>query len=60
MPHADSVALPEYVKSKEDLWQHVYSQLDALINVDQHWVSDTSTEILMRIYGICQVDQYSC
>ena len=38
MTHADSAALPDYIESKSDFWEHVYVQLSALLEGEQHWV----------------------
>lgn len=38
MPHADSSYLPESVKTKSELWSHIYSQLDILLQGQQNWV----------------------
>lgn len=38
MPHADASLLPSSVKSKNDLWEHVYKQLASLLEGQRDWV----------------------
>ncbi|KLO11745.1 GAF domain-like protein [Schizopora paradoxa] len=40
MPHADSSTLPDYVKTKQELWGHIYEQLKALVEGQRHWISN--------------------
>ncbi|KAF7322043.1 GAF domain-containing protein [Mycena kentingensis (nom. inval.)] len=43
MPHADSALLPPSIASKQDFWEHVYEQLDALLEPQQrNWVTNLS------------------
>ncbi|TFL03067.1 GAF domain-like protein [Pterulicium gracile] len=42
MPHADSSLIPSSITTKVDFWQHVYSQLEALLEGQRNWVSNLS------------------
>ncbi|PFH49753.1 hypothetical protein AMATHDRAFT_146966 [Amanita thiersii Skay4041] len=42
MPHADSALVPESIQSKTDFWQHVHSQLAALLEGQYCWISNLS------------------
>ncbi|QRV72177.1 methionine-R-sulfoxide reductase [Ceratobasidium sp. AG-Ba] len=40
MPHADSSFLPPDIKTKAQLWDHIYQQLEVLIEGQRQWVSN--------------------
>jgi hypothetical protein len=39
MPHADSSLLPSTIRSKQEFWAHVLTQLEFLLADQQSWVS---------------------
>ncbi|KIY70643.1 GAF domain-like protein [Cylindrobasidium torrendii FP15055 ss-10] len=42
MPHADSSLVPEEIDTKSAFWEHVHTQLEALLDPDLNWVSNLS------------------
>ncbi|KAL0956830.1 hypothetical protein HGRIS_002941 [Hohenbuehelia grisea] len=40
MPHADASLVPKTIRTKKDFWEHVFTQLEALIAEQRHWVSN--------------------
>ncbi|KAG6827340.1 hypothetical protein H0H92_012161 [Tricholoma furcatifolium] len=38
MPHADASLVPESIKTKAEFWQHVYNQLEGLLDGQRNWV----------------------
>ncbi|KAF8893455.1 GAF domain-like protein [Infundibulicybe gibba] len=40
MPHADSSLVPESIKTKSDFWDHVYTQLEALLDDQRNWITN--------------------
>ncbi|KAF8647062.1 hypothetical protein AX16_006897 [Volvariella volvacea WC 439] len=42
MPHADSSIVPSSIKSKTEFWEHVYTQLQVLLEGQRYWVSNLS------------------
>ncbi|KIL65875.1 hypothetical protein M378DRAFT_76308 [Amanita muscaria Koide BX008] len=43
MPHADASLVPASIQTKAEFWQHVYSQLEAMLGGgERHWVSNLS------------------
>ncbi|KAF9010621.1 GAF domain-like protein [Cyathus striatus] len=40
MPHADSSLVPETIQTKSEFWEHVYTQLQALIDGQRFWISN--------------------
>lgn len=41
MTHADSSHLPSEIKSKAQFWEHVFLQLQALLEGQTNWVCET-------------------
>ena len=39
MPHADASFIPDTIKTKEEFWAHVYTQIHSLVRVRKQWVS---------------------
>ncbi|KAF7305888.1 GAF domain-containing protein [Mycena chlorophos] len=43
MPHADSALVPDSIASKTEFWEHVHSQIQALLEPEQrNWVTNLS------------------
>ncbi|KAH7924211.1 GAF domain-like protein [Leucogyrophana mollusca] len=42
MPHADSSLVPSTITSKTEFWDHVHSQLQALLTGQRNWVTNLS------------------
>ncbi|KAF4621370.1 hypothetical protein D9613_000315 [Agrocybe pediades] len=42
MPHADSALVPESIKTKSEFWEHIFIQLQGLLEGQRHWVSNTA------------------
>ncbi|KAG2338866.1 GAF domain-like protein [Suillus weaverae] len=42
MPHADASLVPDSIKTKSEFWTHVHDQLEILVGVQRHWVSNLS------------------
>lgn len=40
MPHADSAYVPTSIQNKTEFWDHVYSQIESLVQGQGHWVSN--------------------
>ncbi|TRM70216.1 GAF domain-like protein [Schizophyllum amplum] len=40
MPHADSSLVPESIKTKTEFWNHVYDQLNSLLDGQRSWVTN--------------------
>jgi len=38
MPHADTSLVPESIQTKIEFWDHVYGQLEALLDGQRNWV----------------------
>lgn len=38
MPHADAANIPEHVRSKAELWELIYTRLEALLEGERNWV----------------------
>ncbi|KAF8070795.1 GAF domain-like protein [Lyophyllum atratum] len=42
MPHADSSLVPHSIKTKTEFWEHVYTQLELLLDGQRNWVTNTA------------------
>ncbi|KAI6037595.1 GAF domain-like protein [Pisolithus marmoratus] len=40
MPHADASLVPSTIITKSRFWEHVYSQLESLLEGQRHWVTN--------------------
>ncbi|TFK25196.1 GAF domain nucleotide-binding protein [Coprinopsis marcescibilis] len=40
MPHADSAYIPSTIQSKREFWDHVYTQIESLVDDQRVWVSN--------------------
>lgn len=40
MPHADSSLVPDSVQTKPEFWEHVHTQLEALLDGQGHWITN--------------------
>ncbi|TFK44292.1 GAF domain-like protein [Crucibulum laeve] len=40
MPHADSSLVPDKIQTKTEFWDHVYSQLEGLLDGQRSWVTN--------------------
>ena len=59
MPHADTSFIPDTIKTKEDFWAHVYTQIQSLIRVRKQWVSPRFLYPLLRCRCGCVRSQLS-
>jgi len=58
MPHADSAALPDQIKTKSDFWEHILVQLNALLEGNQHWISNLANASSLIYHSLRSYDAF--
>ncbi|KAG5352597.1 hypothetical protein C0989_001631 [Termitomyces sp. Mn162] len=54
MPHADASLVPKSIQTKKEFWDHVYGQLEALLDGQRNWITNlanASAHIFSSLQG---------
>ncbi|CAE6490699.1 unnamed protein product [Rhizoctonia solani] len=58
MPHADSSYLPEDVKTKAQLWAHIYEQLGYLVADQRQWVPNLANASSLIYHSLVSFSEF--
>ncbi|KAG8689640.1 hypothetical protein FRC09_012339 [Ceratobasidium sp. 395] len=58
MPHADSSLLPAEVTTRAQLWDHIYEQLELLIEGQRQWVSNLANASSLIYHSLASFSEF--
>lgn len=58
MPHADSAYVPASIQGKSEFWDHVYAQIETLVEGQRYWISNLANASSVIYNSLLAFPQY--
>ncbi|KAF9050052.1 GAF domain-like protein [Panaeolus papilionaceus] len=58
MPHADSSLVPNTIQTKAEFWDHVHTQLEALLEGERYWISNLANASSLIYNSLLAFEKY--